>query len=182
MWLAEPTVTESDLARIQAPTLVFAGDQDPVSLEHTEAMAASIKEAQLRIVPGGENGLLGEQPVYDAAYRRVFARLAAVQVVVVCVVVVIVIVAVRVLEVRIAHRRGGYPHRGEHRQLPLRGLRGAVCAFGRDVHLVTTAHELEVLPTGSAVVLVNRHDSLLSAPSRYYPRSSGLVEIVLELL
>ena len=65
MWLTQPTLTTGDLASIRAPTLVLAGDEDAVSVDHTTSMAQSIRGAQLRIVPGGKNGLLSEQPVLE---------------------------------------------------------------------------------------------------------------------
>lgn len=49
--------TLADLARISAPTLIMAGDDDLVSVEHEEAMRAAVQDGQLAIVPGTSHGL-----------------------------------------------------------------------------------------------------------------------------
>ena len=54
--------TLADLARITAPTLVMAGDDDVVSVEHEEAMRAAVQDGQLAIVPGASHGLPLEKP------------------------------------------------------------------------------------------------------------------------
>jgi pimeloyl-ACP methyl ester carboxylesterase len=54
--------TLADLGRISAPTLVMAGDDDLVSVEHEEAMRAAVKDGQLAIVPGASHGLPLEKP------------------------------------------------------------------------------------------------------------------------
>ena len=61
MMLEEPAITHDELARIQSPTLVLAGDNDSVSVEHTTELFRAIPEARIRIVPGGSHGLLAEQ-------------------------------------------------------------------------------------------------------------------------
>lgn len=48
----EPRIPSSELKRIAAPTLVVAGDDDLVSLEHTIELFRSIPDAELAIVPG----------------------------------------------------------------------------------------------------------------------------------
>jgi pimeloyl-ACP methyl ester carboxylesterase len=48
----EPRIASSELERIAAPTLVVAGDDDLVSLEHTIELFRSIPNAELAIVPG----------------------------------------------------------------------------------------------------------------------------------
>lgn len=62
MWLEEPRLTAADLATIAAPTLVLAGEEDYVSVEHSKALAGAIPNARLRLIPGGSHGLLTEQP------------------------------------------------------------------------------------------------------------------------
>lgn len=52
MWRGQPTMTPADLARITAPTLVMAGDDDMTTLEHTIALYRGIAGSQLAIVPG----------------------------------------------------------------------------------------------------------------------------------
>ena len=62
MMLEEPRLRAEDLERIEAPTLVLAGDRDYVAVPHTVAMFEAIPDARLCIVPGGSHGLLTEQP------------------------------------------------------------------------------------------------------------------------
>jgi pimeloyl-ACP methyl ester carboxylesterase len=54
--------TLADLGRISAPTLVMAGDDDLVTIEHEEAMRAAVQDGQLAIVPGASHGLPLEKP------------------------------------------------------------------------------------------------------------------------
>lgn len=58
----EPTLTADDLGGIEVPTLVLAGDDDLVSLEHTVAMYAALPEAQLAVVPGASHAVPVERP------------------------------------------------------------------------------------------------------------------------
>lgn len=62
MWLQEPRRKVADLGAIAAPTLVLAGEDDYVSVEHTRTMADAIPNSRLSLVPGGSHGLLTEQP------------------------------------------------------------------------------------------------------------------------
>ena len=52
MWRTEPEYTESQLATIDAPTLVMVGEFDIVLLEHTESLASAIPDSQLEVVSG----------------------------------------------------------------------------------------------------------------------------------
>ena len=52
MWRTEPQYTESQLATIDAPTLVMVGEFDAVLPEHTESLARAIPDSQLEILPG----------------------------------------------------------------------------------------------------------------------------------
>ena len=64
LWLNHPTEAElssTDLARIQAPTLVVAGDHDMILLEHTTSIYTSIPTAELLILPGSEHNTIGTQ-------------------------------------------------------------------------------------------------------------------------
>lgn len=56
MWL-RPTlgVTEADLRRITAPTLIIAGDQDLAPVEHSVALMRWIPGAQLCVLPGTDH-------------------------------------------------------------------------------------------------------------------------------
>jgi pimeloyl-ACP methyl ester carboxylesterase len=58
----EPTLTQADLRKVTCRTLVMAGDDDEVRLEHTAEMFRSLPQAELAIVPGTSHGLLVEKP------------------------------------------------------------------------------------------------------------------------
>jgi pimeloyl-ACP methyl ester carboxylesterase len=57
-----PGIPPAELQRIGAPTLVVAGDDDLVSLEHTSALFRAIPYAELAIVPGTSHLLTLEKP------------------------------------------------------------------------------------------------------------------------
>ena len=61
MWSNEPKIAVEDLGRITAPTLVFAGDDDLVPLEHTIAQHRAIPNSELAIVPGTSHAVLMEK-------------------------------------------------------------------------------------------------------------------------
>ena len=48
----DPNVKPAELAQIQSPTLVLAGNDDMIKDEHTRLIARSIPNAQLAIIPG----------------------------------------------------------------------------------------------------------------------------------
>lgn len=48
----DPDVRPDELSRIQAPTLVIAGDKDMIQASHTRLIASHIPGAQLTILPG----------------------------------------------------------------------------------------------------------------------------------
>jgi pimeloyl-ACP methyl ester carboxylesterase len=58
----EPNISLDELARISAPTLVVAGDDDMVSLEHTVAMFRAIPKSQLAVIPGASHAVPNEKP------------------------------------------------------------------------------------------------------------------------
>jgi pimeloyl-ACP methyl ester carboxylesterase len=60
--IIDTTQTLDDLRGITAPTLVMAGDDDLVTVEHEEAMRAAVHDGQLAIVPGASHGLPLEKP------------------------------------------------------------------------------------------------------------------------
>lgn len=62
----------SDLARIAAPCLIMAGDDDLVSIGHLAAMRDTIPAAQLAVVPGTSHGLPLEKPELTARLIRDF--------------------------------------------------------------------------------------------------------------
>jgi pimeloyl-ACP methyl ester carboxylesterase len=61
MFRAGPTMTVQDLAEIDVPVLVMAGDDDVATLQHTTTMFESIRVAQLAIIPGASHAVLKEQ-------------------------------------------------------------------------------------------------------------------------
>ncbi len=58
----QPNVSVEQLGRISAPTLVLAGDDDMISLEHTAALFRAIPNSELAVVPGTSHALLMEKP------------------------------------------------------------------------------------------------------------------------
>ena len=58
----EPTIPVGDLAGIQAPTLVLAGDDDMVTLEHTIDLYRAVPKAQLASAAGGSHAVMMEKP------------------------------------------------------------------------------------------------------------------------
>ncbi|MFC8046685.1 alpha/beta fold hydrolase [Nocardia sp. NPDC057353] len=65
----EPSYTDGDLAGVAARTLVMAGDDDMITLEHTIAQYRAIPDAELAIVPGTSHLLVVEKP--ELVYRLV---------------------------------------------------------------------------------------------------------------
>jgi pimeloyl-ACP methyl ester carboxylesterase len=54
-------MTTDDLATISVPTLIMAGDDEPIDLEHICLMYESIPGAELCIVPGTSHSVLKER-------------------------------------------------------------------------------------------------------------------------
>jgi pimeloyl-ACP methyl ester carboxylesterase len=75
--LAVTSLRLPDLARIGAPTLVMAADDDLVSITHLEAMRDALPDAQLAVVPGTSHTLPLEKP--DLTARLIHDFLAAEQ-------------------------------------------------------------------------------------------------------
>ena len=57
----EPTLTPSDLARVEVPVLVLASDDEPIELSHTCSLYESIPGAELAIVPGTSHSMFKER-------------------------------------------------------------------------------------------------------------------------
>jgi pimeloyl-ACP methyl ester carboxylesterase len=74
LWREQPALTVDDLAKIAVPTLVLAGDDEAVRLEHTAAMYEALPEAELAIVPGTSHVLMLEKP--DLVNRLILDFLA----------------------------------------------------------------------------------------------------------
>jgi pimeloyl-ACP methyl ester carboxylesterase len=66
LWRTEPTLPLDALRELAAPTLVFLGDDDVVTLEHGVAMARAIPDAQLAVVPGASHAVPYERPALVA--------------------------------------------------------------------------------------------------------------------
>jgi len=61
LMLDPPGVSLNDLGRIEAPTLVLAGQHDLIRRAHTRALAAAIPNARLRIVREGSHTVLRDK-------------------------------------------------------------------------------------------------------------------------
>jgi pimeloyl-ACP methyl ester carboxylesterase len=62
MATSEPDIAVEELAKITTPTLVMAGDDDMITLEHTQSLYWAIPGAELAIVPGTSHCLTMEKP------------------------------------------------------------------------------------------------------------------------
>jgi pimeloyl-ACP methyl ester carboxylesterase len=62
IWKSEPTLTITDLATIQCPVLVMAGDDDVIAHAHTIELYENIPLGQLAIIPGTSHQLIKEKP------------------------------------------------------------------------------------------------------------------------
>jgi pimeloyl-ACP methyl ester carboxylesterase len=62
LWMTPTVIAPADLAAIQAPVLVIAGDQDFASLEETAEIFRGLRQAQLFIVPGTGHGTFAQKP------------------------------------------------------------------------------------------------------------------------
>jgi pimeloyl-ACP methyl ester carboxylesterase len=62
MWSEEPDIALSELKGVRAPVLVMQGDDDIVKVEHSAAVAATLPDAQLAVVPGTSHMALLEKP------------------------------------------------------------------------------------------------------------------------
>jgi pimeloyl-ACP methyl ester carboxylesterase len=62
MWSEEPTLTVEDLATIEIPVLVIAGDDDVVAMDHTVALYQALNHGQLAVIPGTSHLVFMEKP------------------------------------------------------------------------------------------------------------------------
>jgi len=58
----EPAMTVDDLGRVASRTLVMAGDDDIITLEHTIALYRGIQHSELAVIPGTSHFLIQEKP------------------------------------------------------------------------------------------------------------------------
>ncbi|HEY2671585.1 MAG TPA: alpha/beta hydrolase [Rugosimonospora sp.] len=63
----EPGLSPADLGTVACRTLVIAGDDDIVTLEHTVALYRGLPDAELAIVPAASHLLLRERPALCTA-------------------------------------------------------------------------------------------------------------------
>ena len=61
LMVKEPHISEAELAKIQAPTLVIAGTKDMIRQKETERIRRCIPDSRLTILPGS-HFLISEQP------------------------------------------------------------------------------------------------------------------------
>jgi pimeloyl-ACP methyl ester carboxylesterase len=62
IWKTEPDITLSEIASIQCPVLVMAGDDDVIKHDHTISLYEALPLGQLAIIPGTSHGLVKEKP------------------------------------------------------------------------------------------------------------------------
>ena len=78
IWNSEPTMTLADLAKIQCPTLILAGDDELFSIEHTGSMYEAISAGQLAIIPGTSHFVIKEKPeLVQAIIKQFLSDLSA---------------------------------------------------------------------------------------------------------
>ena len=62
IWNTEPTMSLKQLRTIKVPTLVIAGDDDVVTLKHTNEIYEAIEKSRLAIIPGASHLIDKDQP------------------------------------------------------------------------------------------------------------------------
>ncbi|CAB4713139.1 unannotated protein [freshwater metagenome] len=67
IWKTEPDISVDDIASIQCPVLVMAGDDDVIKHDHTIALFEALPLGQLAIIPGTSHGLIKEKPALAMA-------------------------------------------------------------------------------------------------------------------
>jgi pimeloyl-ACP methyl ester carboxylesterase len=72
IWRSEPNLSTNDLAKIQCPVLVMAGDDDVIAHNHTIELFESIPLGQLAIIPGTSHQLIKEKPAIAQLLMREF--------------------------------------------------------------------------------------------------------------
>lgn len=67
LMLKEPNITKEELARIDIPVVVLAGDKDDIKRKHTEYIAENIKESKLKILDNETHGsyVMNTLKLYD---------------------------------------------------------------------------------------------------------------------
>ena len=62
IWKTEPDISLSDIASIQCPVLVMAGDDDVIKHDHTISLYEALPLGQLAIIPGTSHCVMKEKP------------------------------------------------------------------------------------------------------------------------
>jgi len=62
IWKTEPDISLSEIASIQCPVLIMAGDDDVIAHDHTISLYEALPLGQLAIIPGTSHGLVKEKP------------------------------------------------------------------------------------------------------------------------
>lgn len=62
IWKSEPNIDKSELAKIQCPVLVLAGDDDVIDHHHTVELFEALPLGQLAIVPGASHIVMKDKP------------------------------------------------------------------------------------------------------------------------
>ena len=62
IWAKEPDIALTDLARIECPVLVLAGDDDVINHHHTVELYEALPLGQLAIIPGTSHSVMKEKP------------------------------------------------------------------------------------------------------------------------
>lgn len=72
IWKVEPNIDITDIAQINVPVLVMAGDDDVVKHSHSIELYEALPLGQLGIVPGTSHGLVKEKPAIVTALIQGF--------------------------------------------------------------------------------------------------------------
>ena len=76
IWSSEPNMTLDDLAKIQCPTLVLNGDDEPFDAEHGVSLYKALKDGRLAIIPAASHYVMREQPeLFKEAIRQFHSHL-----------------------------------------------------------------------------------------------------------
>ena len=62
IWKSEPHIDKADIAQIQCPVLVLAGDDDAINHHHTVELFETLPLGQLAIVPGASHIVMKDKP------------------------------------------------------------------------------------------------------------------------
>jgi pimeloyl-ACP methyl ester carboxylesterase len=62
IWDSEPDISIQQLSDIHCPVLVVSGDDDVVTLKHTQELYEALALGQLAVLPGTSHALLKEKP------------------------------------------------------------------------------------------------------------------------